>query len=160
MSNFTQADTYAHSPYVEITRVGSQAIVANTFTKVEFDNVVVNESGAWSSVNHTYSCLKAGRLQINACVLFADMNAATVLAFIIDVVVANSAGTRYKGKRLYQVNDVKVSYANIGAATSVPVNFGDSVWLEVYTWNTAANLKGTFATGGLDATHATFYYLT
>lgn len=162
-SRFQQADTYANSPYVELTRANSQvpALADGVNTRLQYDTVLVNDNGAWSSVNHEYTCFKAGRVQLNTATAFSSINTATVFAFYTEVVLANSAGVGYRRKRLAQYNDLKTSYVTIVGSISIPVNVGDKLWLEAGVYGSTAVIPGynTFPGVFVELTHATIYYL-
>lgn len=158
MTNFTQADTYSHSPYVELYQTSNFIPTTGGFNKMPFDTVVANETGAWSLANSWFVAPKAGRLQINTGVYFALGAAGAGAAHVSELKVANSGGT-YIARRFGQYNDYPGGFLSVVGTTTVNVNVGDRVWLDVFT-SLASTIGGSASAGGTQLTHITLHYLT
>jgi hypothetical protein len=152
---FESADTYAHSPFVEVYLVANLTSVGAN-AKLPFDGVLTNEVGAWDVANKWYQCTKAGRLLVNAsaCMFFPTVPETGLL----EVKVETSGGSVYQGKRFGQYNDYNGSVLSIVGSTVVNVNFGDRVWIQYLASRTSSIVLGGSVSSQL--THACFSYTT
>lgn len=130
MSNYQQADTYAHSPYINLSMTSNvTAIPASTLVKTPWDTVKTNENGCFDVVNKQLVCPKAGRLQLTVTFIaeLPPAVGASLIAMAYDVRIDNSAGVTYNARRLAQ-GFGKQGFSSVTGCTVLSVNQGDRVY--------------------------------
>lgn len=154
-------DSYAHSPFVEVSRQFSSPVSPGVLTRVPFDFIINNENGVWDNVNHWFVAPKSGRVQYNVCANIADLSETTTSAFLVEAVLENAAGELKRNKRFSQLNNVKATLAAVAGSSVFPVDFGDRLYFRVYIGDSSGNLVGfnTYANANTELTHASIYYL-
>jgi hypothetical protein len=131
---FDDRAAYAHEPFVSVTRGASnQPMTAGIHNKLQFDDVVHNDMGAWDVANGWFVCLKSGRVQMT---LSCPFNSGTLANNTAQVVfrVDNGSGGLVVRHAVYQEQNLfnGIVYCWNGASM-LQVEYGWRVYPELYT---------------------------